>query len=171
MLDNLGNIGEFIGALAVVISLVYLAIQVRRNTQQMESNEKALLRAESSAQHIQWSDWRRMLATNAELVEIWDRGSGALGDLDRVEQIRFSVVPTDLLYVISNVWERYQAGISVGGTWESNLAGAARFLASPGGEEWWSKNKRDFPRPFADAIDAAPAGAKSETRIAHADDA
>ncbi len=32
MLDELGNIGEFVGGLAVVVTLVYLAIQIRRNT-------------------------------------------------------------------------------------------------------------------------------------------
>src|SRR5690606_22231432 len=32
MLEDLGNIGEFVGALGVVISLVYLARQMRQNT-------------------------------------------------------------------------------------------------------------------------------------------
>jgi len=31
-LNDLGSLGEFIGALAVVVSLIYLAIQVRQNT-------------------------------------------------------------------------------------------------------------------------------------------
>ena len=37
MLESLGNIGEFLGALAVLISLVYLAIQIRQNTQTVRS--------------------------------------------------------------------------------------------------------------------------------------
>jgi hypothetical protein len=32
MLDELGNIGDFIGGLAVVVTLVYLALQIRQNT-------------------------------------------------------------------------------------------------------------------------------------------
>jgi hypothetical protein len=32
MLDELGNIGDFVGGLAVVVTLVYLALQIRRNT-------------------------------------------------------------------------------------------------------------------------------------------
>ena len=31
-LEDLGNIGEFVGAMAVVFSLIYLAIQIRQNT-------------------------------------------------------------------------------------------------------------------------------------------
>ncbi len=31
-LDNLGNIGELIGAIGVIVTLVYLAMQIRQNT-------------------------------------------------------------------------------------------------------------------------------------------
>ncbi len=31
-LEDLGNLGEFLSAIAVVVSLVYLAIQIRQNT-------------------------------------------------------------------------------------------------------------------------------------------
>ena len=31
-LEDLGNLGEFLGSLAVVASFIYLAIQVRQNT-------------------------------------------------------------------------------------------------------------------------------------------
>ena len=37
-LRDLGNIGEFVGAIAVVVSMVYLAIQVRRNTQSLDAS-------------------------------------------------------------------------------------------------------------------------------------
>ncbi len=32
MLDELGNIGDFVGGLAVVVTLAYLALQIRQNT-------------------------------------------------------------------------------------------------------------------------------------------
>ena len=31
-LEDLGNLGEFVGAIGVVVSLVYLAYQIRQNT-------------------------------------------------------------------------------------------------------------------------------------------
>ena len=34
----LGNYGEFIGAVAVVVTLVYLAAQIRQNTKQLASS-------------------------------------------------------------------------------------------------------------------------------------
>ena len=32
MLEDLGNLGDFVGGVAVVITLIYLAIQIRHNT-------------------------------------------------------------------------------------------------------------------------------------------
>lgn len=38
----LGNYGEFVGAIAVVITLIYLAIQVRHSKEATEANTKAI---------------------------------------------------------------------------------------------------------------------------------
>ena len=40
-LQSLGNLGEFISGLAVVISLVYVALQVRQNTQSLRTENYA----------------------------------------------------------------------------------------------------------------------------------
>jgi hypothetical protein len=37
----LGNIGDFVAAIGVVISLVYLAAQIRQNTRQLAQNTGA----------------------------------------------------------------------------------------------------------------------------------
>jgi hypothetical protein len=37
MLEALGNMGHFIGGIAVVITLVYLALQIRHNTAAVEA--------------------------------------------------------------------------------------------------------------------------------------
>jgi len=36
-LESLGNLGEFVGALAVLVSLVYLAFQIRQNARTVRS--------------------------------------------------------------------------------------------------------------------------------------
>ena len=37
MLDALGNLGDFLGGLGVVVTLIYLARQIRQNTRSVES--------------------------------------------------------------------------------------------------------------------------------------
>ncbi len=48
-LQDLGNIGEFVGALGVVASLIYLALQIRQNTRQLRNNARAIRLAEVRA--------------------------------------------------------------------------------------------------------------------------
>lgn len=40
MLDALGNVGDPLGGAGVVVTLIYLAIQLRRNTEQLRRNEE-----------------------------------------------------------------------------------------------------------------------------------
>jgi hypothetical protein len=37
-LENLGNLGEFLGAVGVIVTLVYLAVPIRENTRMMRAN-------------------------------------------------------------------------------------------------------------------------------------
>jgi len=37
-ISELGSIGEFVGAIGVVITLIYLAFQIRQNTTQLKQN-------------------------------------------------------------------------------------------------------------------------------------
>ena len=39
-LEELSNIGEMIGALATVITLAYLAVQIRRNTAEVKATSR-----------------------------------------------------------------------------------------------------------------------------------
>ena len=69
--DAIGAIGEIVGAAAVVVTLIYVAVQVRQNTKSMdESLELALAqayenRSQAAAEHfIQMRDSVRRLLLN-----------------------------------------------------------------------------------------------------------
>ncbi len=37
VLEALGNVGDFVGGIGVIVTLVYLALQIRKNTQAVHS--------------------------------------------------------------------------------------------------------------------------------------
>ena len=41
-LDQLANLGEFLGGFAVIASLVYLGMQIRQGNRQVQQNTKSL---------------------------------------------------------------------------------------------------------------------------------
>ena len=89
----LGNFGEFVGAFAVVGTLVYLAVQVGHsrksldeNTLALEENRK-LTRAEMLFQLSQRFDEIRYRSTeNREIASIFVRGNENPSDLDDVDR-------------------------------------------------------------------------------------
>jgi hypothetical protein len=40
VLEDLGNLGDFLGGIAVIATLIYLAIQIRQNTMQIAKNSE-----------------------------------------------------------------------------------------------------------------------------------
>jgi hypothetical protein len=48
-LDALGNIGDFLGGVGVIVTLIYLAARVRQNNVQLRSNAANLVRLGSES--------------------------------------------------------------------------------------------------------------------------
>ena len=49
MLEDLGNLGDFLGGIAVIATLIYLAIQLRQNTRILQSVGEQTTRTDSTA--------------------------------------------------------------------------------------------------------------------------
>jgi len=84
--DALGAIGEIVGAVVVVVTLVFLAIQMRQNTSAMRESYK-LERAAALDRHTDSvARWRGSIAGNGELAAIFTRAikDEALSDVEMV---------------------------------------------------------------------------------------
>ena len=66
-LNDLANIGQVIGAIAVVISLIYVALQIRQNTNAVRS-------ATAQSVHEHFANWYHLIAADAELARIAANG-------------------------------------------------------------------------------------------------
>lgn len=66
-LQTLANLGEFLGGVAVIVSLVYVALQVRQNTQSLrtENYGRALDRVASM---------QSLLSRDTEVSRLFSRG-------------------------------------------------------------------------------------------------
>ena len=93
----LGNYGEFLGAIAVVATLVYLAIQVKHskeatefNSKQVEQSNRLALSQNQIARVDLIERQVRSLTTSSELAEIFVRyETQGIDALDQVEHYRF----------------------------------------------------------------------------------
>src|SRR6059036_2497232 len=62
-LGDLANVGQVIGAIAVVVSLFYVANQIRQNTNAVRS-------ATAQTVHEHFANWYHLIAADAELARI-----------------------------------------------------------------------------------------------------
>ncbi len=90
----LGNIGEFVGALGVVATLIYLAIQVRHSAVLLESNNAATIENTNlvkAAAVDRYSDavsrWRGRLIDSEEVARLWQKALDE-ENLEGVEALR-----------------------------------------------------------------------------------
>lgn len=80
-LQALANLGELIAALATVVTLWYLAVQIRQGSE--------LVRHTQSQEFVRWrTELLAPLVGDRETAEIWLKGGEHFDELDEVDQRR-----------------------------------------------------------------------------------
>ena len=152
-IQDLGSIGEFISSIAVIVSLVYLAIQVRHNTAQLHENEKALRRNEYNTLMGNWSDLRGHLMSDGSLADIMVRSRKDPDSLDPAERERWVALTTETLFINYHLWLRVQDGIFQPAQWMRARQAVVQTLRTPEGWRVWESVKYVFDPAFIEDLE------------------
>lgn len=88
-LQELRSVGELIGGLGVIFSLVYVAFQVRQNSRQIQQNSRHLEASMYHASGEGFNRWWTLLAQDDAVANLWQRGvAGEM--LTPSERLRFN---------------------------------------------------------------------------------
>ena len=133
--EAIGAVGEVVAALAVVVTLVYLATQIRQNTRAVRS----------SASHAITDarvDFLKSISDNPEVSRIFFSGLSDREALDSVERARFDVMMTRFVAMMENYDYQNRQGAMDSDQWIRMLGVLRTFLGTPGGQAWWSSRPR-----------------------------
>jgi hypothetical protein len=159
MLEDLGNLGDFIGGLAVVATLAYLAIQVRQNTTQLRrSADLAAIEAGDLTVRA-FSRFRAQIISNTEVAELYLRGLRDPGALRGSDRLRFNLLVQELFYILSTSTRRFLATTEYDVDQTFRVLGVPAMLTQPGIADWWKANKDDLPLEFVEQVEAHLAAA------------
>lgn len=151
-IEQLGSLGEFIAAIAVLISLAYLAMQIRQNTQQSKQNSfYDVFRA--------YSEMRRSIYTNDSISEPLVKSFNGM-ELTEVEKLKVETFIGESLFCTLQMI-RTAPGID-GFTAENSdeaLKLTAVLLQTAIGREYWQNNKKLFPLEFRQQLESHLPGA------------
>jgi len=152
---ELGALGEFLGSIGVVATLVYLAIQIRQNTNQLHNNERSLRRAENNAIMQNWSDLRRLVMSDATFAEITVRGRTDYGSLDAVERERVGAWASEVIWINYHLWQRVQESIFEPEQWGRAQPIVVEVVRGPAGLSAWERMRGRFDSAFVEDVEGA----------------
>jgi hypothetical protein len=128
--EAIGAIGEIVGAGAVVLSLLYLSIQIRqtRLQEKAQASEIVLKEHQHSAE----------LASRPDLAPIISRGVVSFSSLSASEKIQFNGFYVKYIFSFMNVRDHFLAGKIDPIRFETFEKDLVSGLLSPGLREWWN---------------------------------
>lgn len=144
--NAIGAIGEILGALVVVATVFYLAVQIRHAR---DSNQIVAASRTAEASH----GWARLLLEDVELLDVYLRGIKNFESLQRLERARFRLLITDLLRSVEGAWRQYELGAITEDQWYGYAMSIREIIGSPGGRVAYMKIKDIFNPGFCGAIE------------------
>ncbi len=153
---ELGAIGEFVGAIAVVLTLIYLTIQVRQSREAMEENSRLARTSAMEHQSDVVSRWRGRLINDAEVATLWQKAvDGEV--VDEITGIRIQNLLIDWFNTYRSYFIRAKAVGHEGLAEQAVASIALPMLRSPSLHNYWeaSRPMHDLAAPeFVNAVDA-----------------
>jgi len=143
--EALGAIGEIVGAVAVVLTLGYLAVQIRQNTRVFQSSTE-------QAQADAHTRCLSLIAQDPDLTRLYLRG--ASGDsLDREESLRFGFLLHVVFSQVQAAFFHYRQGTLSPEQWVPPSRVAAWWISSPGARAWWAEGKTVYREEFVQLVE------------------
>jgi len=140
-ISELGSLGEFVSAVAVLVTLIYLSLQIRQNTH-----------ATRAVSHHAVTDALNQLnltiGRDPELMQLWLSGMSNRSALNKVQCEQFDTLLRAYLHICDTMY--YQARVGAGDSelWDAEKRYVAITLTSPGGKEWLEINSQSISSGF-----------------------
>ena len=144
-LEQISNIANIIGVVLIVISLVYVAIQIKQNTSSVRLQTVHDL-------YSQFVEAQASLAHDKELCEIYHRGVFKFDELTPLEQMRFTFKIASFFRVFDELHFQYAEGWLDNDVWVGLNAVVTDLIYYPGFKATWILREHQYSRKFQDYI-------------------
>jgi hypothetical protein len=147
--EAVGAIAELLGAMGVIASLIYLAFQIRQNTQ----SSKAATFQSVTSDALQYA---LTISDNEELTRILRLGSETQDRLPEDDYRRFQQLVRVYLRFHDNIFYQYRIGTLDEGQWSGYRHSLRLVLSSPGIRSWWRAggNRHMLSPTFQELVDS-----------------
>jgi len=138
--EAIGAIGEILGAMGVIVTLIYLASQLRQNTAMMKAESRNAIHHGNQQE----------LFTIVANPEIW---KGFTGLDANNETIRLLIWLSASMRAREHEWFQFRSGALDESVWNSQANVIPVILALERSRAWWDAVKPIFDRSFTQEVD------------------
>lgn len=150
--DAVSAIAESLGALGVILSVLYLALEVRSNTQTLRAD------AGTRAQ-MDWSRYNMFISEHPhrnEMARVFDPAAN-YSDLTEDDRIAFTFAFRAFAQQVEAQYFQFRAKLLEPEVWEAHLRTFVGLISFPAVSDWWAQETTMpiYTRSFLDCVASA----------------
>ncbi len=147
--EALGNVGDFIGGIGVVVTLAYLALQIRQNSSALKA---------ASAQAVLGALTQSIasVASSSAASRVAILGQTDFDQLSEDEQLQFALWLLGWFRVFEQAHQQFMAGVLDRVQWKGHAAQIESTMQSPTVRRWWAVRRMLFDPDFRRFIEDLP---------------
>ena len=157
-LQDLGSLGEFVGALGVVVSLVYLARKMQQNTTSVRAASFNSM-TENSLRLLEPS------FREGDFADFLHRAQRDPSSLSPTELVRWDAYMTAVYRHFGNLVYQYRVGALDRQMWQSYRDTLKKHLSMPSWRAWFEENKGIFSTSLVEKVYRAVRELEAEARL------
>ena len=144
--DIITGSAEVLGALAVLITLIYLAQQIRQNTEEVRS-------ANYHSVTDSFNELNLTVAGDSELARVFRIGNENYEQLSEDEQTQYGFFMHAAFRIMDVINFQSQHGTNDMTLWEFEKNTIDSLLAGPGARKWWRERPYNFSGDFVTYVE------------------
>ncbi len=150
--EAVGALAEAIGVIAIFVSLVYVAMQIRQNTKQFARSIESDRLAAFERNVESGNQFRELLILHPELLQLLFAGYESYENLEASDQARFSLLLRNLFSSMHGAYIR-QLSMQHDPTGFEGMAGILdKYLLHRGVREWLEVSEPDWRPAFREFV-------------------
>ena len=146
-LQTLANLGEFVGGLMVVLSVIYLALQIRQNTRsQLTQNYTVAL--------DRIAEFQSRMSEAGEFSDILVTGTQDPSHLTQQQRVQFTWAFYEMFGAFEFMFHQERSGAMPREVWARWADTLQWWLSFPGVAAWWDARPTPFTAAFSEFVES-----------------
>jgi hypothetical protein len=144
---SIGDVADIIQTIVVVVSLIYVAIQVREGARAAKGTTyQSIISA--------FAEIESRISQDAEVARLYKLGQESYNELNETEKARFSELLCSFFNLYENLHYQYKNKLLKEELWAGWSENMREHLGQQGVADWWQERKDFYSKSFREYVNS-----------------